>query len=485
MYAIVGAGPAGLTLAWLLSKSGKSCVVFDREAEIGGCHRVLRVNGLFTEHSPRLYVTSYLNFRWLLQDMGIEDPFVDYQFGVVYLVKELVKKLSIREIFMLALAYFLFLLNPQFGKTTSVADWCCSFSESARDYVDRLCRFTDGAGADRYPIVKLLQLANQNFFYQLKQLRQASDVGLFREIKEKLLATGRVTFRLSSNVERVSSGSLSVGEETLSFEKILLCIPPLAALPLLGQRLQRVVETSTYDPYISATFHYHQPISFESKWGFPSSEWGLISVPTSKYTSGLGSQAVFSVTCMFLDRKSSHTHKTLNETTDQQELLSEMFRQLRLTYPELPPPDVSILSPTAYYESEATSYESEATSYESEATGGGRWHERDSAYIQTTTHDSVPFETGMEGVFHIGTHNLKSSFAYTTMEAAVTNAMEWYNKHVIELAGNEHSGELAGNEHTSEKVVIHHPVQVSRVIRLVVVLLILYRIAKGWMASRK
>jgi hypothetical protein len=461
MYAIVGAGPAGLTLAWLLAKSGKSCVVFDREAEIGGCHRVLRVNGLFTEHSPRLYVSSYLNFRWLLKDMGVEDPFVPYEFGVKYLARQLLKKLSIRETLYLALTYFLFLINPNFGKTTSVADWCCSFSPSSRDYLDRLCRFTDGAGADRYPIVKLLQLANQNFFYQLYQLRQASDVGLFRQIGEKLLQTGRVTFRLSSNVDSISSGSLTAAGETLSFEKILLCIPPLAALPLLGQSLQRVVESSTYDPYISATFHYRQPVEFKTRWGFPSSEWGLISVPTSKYTSDLGSQAVFSVTCMFLDRKSSVTNKTLNETTDQEELLSEMFRQLKETYPELPPPDVKILSPTAYYVTEGSGGE---TGEPAVTTSG--WHERDSAYIQTTTHDSAPFETNLSGVFHIGTHNLQSSFAYTTLEAAVTNAMAWFNE-----------------RSETERVVIQNPLPVSRVIRLVVFLLVLYRLAKGWMAK--
>jgi phytoene dehydrogenase-like protein len=75
MYVIVGAGPSGLTLAYLLGRSGKQCVVIDRETVIGGCHRVLRVDGLFTEHSPRVYLSSYINFAWLLKEMGIESIF--------------------------------------------------------------------------------------------------------------------------------------------------------------------------------------------------------------------------------------------------------------------------------------------------------------------------------------------------------------------------------------------------------------------------
>ena len=83
-YIIVGAGPAGLTLSWYLSKQNKSILLIDNQENIGGCHRVLRVDGLFTEHGPRVYSDVYLNFINFLNDMDIDfnDIFTLYSFDI-------------------------------------------------------------------------------------------------------------------------------------------------------------------------------------------------------------------------------------------------------------------------------------------------------------------------------------------------------------------------------------------------------------------
>ena len=80
-YTIIGAGPCGLTVAWILSNYGKKCVIIDREDSIGGCHRVRRTKeGYFTEHGPRIYINNFVCFIALLKDMGIDfyDIFVPY-----------------------------------------------------------------------------------------------------------------------------------------------------------------------------------------------------------------------------------------------------------------------------------------------------------------------------------------------------------------------------------------------------------------------
>lgn len=66
-YCIIGAGPTGLTVSYLLSKIGKKCILIDKNKDIGGCHRVDRVNGLFTEHGPRIYSSSYINTKNILK----------------------------------------------------------------------------------------------------------------------------------------------------------------------------------------------------------------------------------------------------------------------------------------------------------------------------------------------------------------------------------------------------------------------------------
>src|ERR1044071_7302045 len=91
-YVIVGAGPSGLTLAWYLANYGKKILLIEREKEIGGCHRVQRVNGLFTEHGPRIIVSNYFSLKDILKQIGLkfEDLYVPYYFRIdTYIMKML------------------------------------------------------------------------------------------------------------------------------------------------------------------------------------------------------------------------------------------------------------------------------------------------------------------------------------------------------------------------------------------------------------
>ena len=79
-----------------------------------------------------------------------------------------------------------------------------NFSEKTRDYLDRLCRLTDGAGADRYTLFEFLELLNQNAFYRVYQPKLPTDVGLFKFWHQKLIETGRVQFLLNSQVVKLN-----------------------------------------------------------------------------------------------------------------------------------------------------------------------------------------------------------------------------------------------------------------------------------------
>ena len=83
-YAIVGGGPTGMTLAWILSEQKKKVILIEKDEVLGGCHKVVRVNGYFTEHGPRVYSDSYVMFKEILSDMGFafEDLFKPYKFKI-------------------------------------------------------------------------------------------------------------------------------------------------------------------------------------------------------------------------------------------------------------------------------------------------------------------------------------------------------------------------------------------------------------------
>ena len=58
-HCIIGCGPCGLTLASLLPGNN---ILIEKDKNIGGCHRVSLQEGLFSEHGPRIYGTTYIKF---------------------------------------------------------------------------------------------------------------------------------------------------------------------------------------------------------------------------------------------------------------------------------------------------------------------------------------------------------------------------------------------------------------------------------------
>jgi len=74
---IVGGGPSSLALAQCCSSLNKKVIIIEKENTIGGCHRVRRVpfeynkkiENLFTEHGPRIYVSGSKVFKSLLKDL--------------------------------------------------------------------------------------------------------------------------------------------------------------------------------------------------------------------------------------------------------------------------------------------------------------------------------------------------------------------------------------------------------------------------------
>jgi hypothetical protein len=77
--AIIGAGPSGLTLSTLYTKHRENLQdfenlqidLYEQYSKVGGCHAVYN-NPYFSEHSPKLYNTNYLNTFDMLSSVGID-----------------------------------------------------------------------------------------------------------------------------------------------------------------------------------------------------------------------------------------------------------------------------------------------------------------------------------------------------------------------------------------------------------------------------
>jgi len=125
---IIGAGPAGLTLATLCNNKNLKILIIDRESSIGGCHRVRRVNynneKIFTEHGPRIYLNSFVNFISILKKMNYDLFNKDTNnqiFNIIY--NNLINIITFNELFIISFHYIFFIFNTNYGTDISMHDF--------------------------------------------------------------------------------------------------------------------------------------------------------------------------------------------------------------------------------------------------------------------------------------------------------------------------------------------------------------------------
>lgn len=421
-YAIVGCGPSGLTLAYLLGKHGKKVAVLDMNKEIGGCHRVTRVDGFFTEHGPRIYMSGFVNTKNILNsmDLSFHELFTSYDFGLASGIN-IFKTFSIREYLILAWSFLKLSFNKDYRRRQSVHDFATyhNFSKTSLSQMDKLCRLTDGADAKRFSIHEFLNLLNQNMFYGSHQPVQPNDIGLFSKMLPNINAdilTSTYVKRLNLDGDKIKS--LNTNNKTIYAKNYILAIPPKDIHDLLERSDiimpmfdRKFVTDSLYDQYIPITYHWDRVVEVPKLWGFPESDWGVIVVVLSDYMKfdNPKSKTVMSVCISLTDTKSKKTGKTCNETDTEADLIFETFRQVQEKYGTLPRPTRSILHPKVKRIQ-------------------NKWIEGDTAYMATPKSTFVPFETKISNLYNVGTHNGNSDYVFTSMESAVTNAIILFNK---------------------------------------------------------
>jgi hypothetical protein len=439
-YIIVGAGPAGLALAQYLHHTGNSILILESMEAIGGCHRVVRdgPERLFTEHGPRIYVSNYKNFQFLLKDMGhdFQSLFTPYQYSVQGEIFKRMSSLSLWEWKDLFGAFLLFLTDENYGKKSTIQQFGKKhqFSHTTMDMLDRVARMTDGAGSDRYTMNMLFQLLNQYIFYPIYQPRLPNDVGLFKVWENFLIKQDNIDVLLEHDVVNLSYNKhINSIQSVWAVDKknhntieikghhIILAVPPHAIARILSNchdevknsflpypKLLRFVQNTNYNPYISMTFHWKkQEPNIQSIHGLPTGEWGVLFIVLSDYMDMKDEYSKTLISCgvSYLDRTSTLTGKTANQSTAE-EVLEETFRQLKVVMPFLSKPDVSLISPQNSYD------------YKNQT-----WTQHDVSYFSSNKEKPLKNHGTVRNLYNVGTHNGHNQISLTTLEAAVSNAL--------------------------------------------------------------
>ena len=378
-YIIVGGGPTGLTLATYLP--GKIAVI-ERHPVLGGCHRVVP-NEKFVEHGPRVYSGAYVHVQRVLRDIGTswDDVFEKTYFSPEFIDgKHWYQWLSVKEIMWLTFEYLVYTFSSQHGRAISMETYCTQkgFSASSKKYLDLVCRFSDGAGADRYSLWEFLSGFDQHilpFYAPRKPLS-----GLF-EHWETVLKNRGVDVMTSTNVTKVTKESVVLDSgDTLRAKKIILCVPLTHAARFIPRLKSYAIKTK-YDPYWSISF-----FGVDLPKGQRTTPWGIIAM---KYPFG-----VVSAAASVFDVASPVTGKTLKDSSET-EAAEEIRRQL--------------------FGDQKPEYSYLTTKYNDQsffATAGQGYLD---AYLE-------------EGIDIVGCHNGNSSYHFTSMESAVQNAWAYLDK---------------------------------------------------------
>jgi hypothetical protein len=433
---IVGAGPTGLALAHCCSSAlGKKILVIEREKTIGGCHRVIRDSeGLFTEHGPRIYLSTYKTLFFMMKDMGLEldDIFVLYKFSIIeLLLQNVFPNVTFSEVVVMILDFLKYMYDENYGKNVNYEKHLRDnlFSDKMIDILDRTFRFLDGATLDKYSLNKVQRIYNTATLVTIYQPRKPHDEGLFPYWKEFLVQRG-VDFLLDTSVDKInySNGKIASvtvkGRADIELDKLILAVPPSSITKILDsntdanvrncfgnfKEFDKWTEKTEYIEYISITYHFKNDIEFAKVSGATmDTEWGIICINMSDYMKNpeKNYKKLLSIAITITDRRSKKIKKTANECTAD-ELFDEVYRQIKKSvYPNLPGKGEykAVMNPNNYYKD-------------------GKWKCKDEAFFNTigtkylkNTSDTIP------NIYNAGSHNGHDIMHYTTMESAVSNGV--------------------------------------------------------------
>ena len=430
---IIGAGPAGLALAQMCSKLNKKILVIDREASIGGCHKVRRIHveelgeNMFSEHGPRIYSETYITFRKLLNDMNVDfyDLFTKYNFNITQIGGQTIFSiLSFSEISSFILPFLYLTLNPDYGSNIILHDFIKDFDKNSIEIIDRTCILTDGGDSTKFTLNEFLQLLNQQFFYSLYQPKLPNDIGLFKIWKEYLLKNN-VDFLLNTNIETVNMNKEKTSINSINIQgrnkpimskSFVFAIPPKNLNEIINknnikvtQDLNKYVKDTSYYDYISFTFHWKQSLNLKKIYGFPASDWGIAFIKLSDYMTfnEINSKTVISIALTRSENISKRIGKSANDCTFE-EIYKDVYLELKKLYgDDLIEPTVCLLSPGVKYDSSLR-----------------KWISYDTAFINSAGHAPLDFKDQfIDNMYNLGTHNGKSLYKFTSLESAVSNSV--------------------------------------------------------------
>ena len=243
----------------------------------------------------------------------------------------------------------------------------------------------------------------------------------------------------------------------------LFAISPKPMLKLLSQcpnpnlfgPIDELIKWGTraqFLPYLTTTFHWDKKYNVIPRVDFPDSAYGIIYIEytNTTYFADPRSKTVVVCSATVLNTISKNNGKTANQCSPS-ELLVEIFAQLKYFQPHLPKPTIAILSPDVY------------------KTSSDKYETHDSAFLLTPAGYKPSNSVCCSNLFWVGTHNGNSTYAFTSMESAMQNAIVLLHQLVPE---------------TKQTVLIHNMFTIGNFVMIICILICLILIIYVYKTSK-
>ena len=358
-YTIIGSGPTGLSLAYILGINGYNIDLIEQSSTLGGSWNSEFIDKDFwSENSPRVIVTGKYT-KYLLQNIGMNKDDLHHIYGNFFetyykFFEFFYYKFDFNDYYKFLSIFLQYSFKESNFTLQNVLD-NSDLTKNAKDAITLLCITVNDipSKTNINEFLETLKLKQENL-HEMQGIQQFKDSNKWHNIIEKKLnkLDNVKIFKNTKIIKLLQKNNniyqaISDNNQTFNLDKVFLCTQSNGLLNIL-ENCDFIIQNNWYKydyfkEWASNTFyngigfqlHFNSEVIFSEEWCKSCwSDWNIIILPVSdwllKKSKNPDIKTVWSCTITNLDVISKNIKKTVNQCSID-EIIKESIYQLKLT----------------------------------------------------------------------------------------------------------------------------------------------------------
>lgn len=358
-YTIIGSGPCGLSLAYILGTNGYNIDLIEQTSQLGGSWNSQFIDESFwSENSPRVLVTGKYT-KYLLQNIGMNKDDLHSIYGNFFetynkFFKFFYNKFDLSDYYKFIVIFFQYSFKQSSLTLQNILD-DSDLSQNAKNALTLLCITVNDlpSKTNINEFLITLHLKEENV-HEMQGIQQFKDPNKWHNIIEKKLnkLDNVKIFKNTKIIKLLENNNniyqaISDNKQIFNFDKIFLCTQSNGLFNIL-ENCDSSIQNNWYKydyfkEWANNTFynglgfqlHFDSEVDFSEEWCKSCwSDWNIIILPVSdwliKKSKDPTIKTVWSCTITNLDIISKNIQKTVNQCSIN-EIIKESIYQLKTT----------------------------------------------------------------------------------------------------------------------------------------------------------